>query len=758
MTRHCRAGRIGRALLLSLLLLGGLYAAAMSKAPAPEEAVALSPTGLSPLPEQTAAHREIMQRLQREHLRSIDWDDALAAKLMDRYLDDLDPSRSFLLQADINEFSPYRTTLDEAMGSGDLAPAFHMFNRLQQRRIQRLRAVIKRLEDGVDDMDFTREEVFDTERTEAPWARDMSELDRYWEQRLKLSVLNLLLAGTEPDAARDVVIKRFRNQLRLAGQTNSEDVFQLYMNSVTGCYDPHTQYFSPRTSENFNISMKLSLEGIGAVLSSEDEYTKVISLVPGGPADKAKQLRPADRIVGVGQGTDGEMQDIIGWRLDDVVELIRGPKGTIVRLAVLPAGIEDIHEKREIAIERDTVRLEDQAARKHVLTVERAGRTYTIGVIELPTFYLDFQALHADDPTYKSTSKDIERLLREFASDGIDGLVLDLRNNGGGSLQEAVELTGKFIRYGPVVQTRGPHRLIDVHGDRDYRTSYDGPLLVVVNRQSASASEIVAGALQDYGRAIIFGSRTFGKGTVQSLIPLGHGQLKETLAAYYRVAGEGTQYRGIIPDISYPDLIDPDEIGESSLPDALPWDTIDEISFPRYADLAPALALLRQHHNRRMQTDPDYRYFLALTEHLRGLSARTSVSLCRAEREREQENLKKIRLSLENELRSAKGLPLYESYAELEQAQSDNATEEDTPDPLIDEAAAVLVDYITFNPPAAVPADATPVHEGGLQSLNKAAAALPSRDSATLQQAAATGRRPDAYSQAPAFAAAVHSP
>ncbi len=689
-----RHTRIGWAIVFSIFLLGGLYAAALSKAPAPAVPSASASASLSPLPGHADAQKEVLQRLRREHFRTIACDDALASKLLDRYLEDLDPARSFLLQSDIDEFAPYRTSLDEALQAADLEPAFSIFNRFQQRRIERLEAVIGRLRAGTADMDFTRDEEIEAERTDAPWIQSPAELEQLWEKRLKLSVLNLLLAGTDPEAAREQLLKRFANQLRLVQQTNSEDAFQIYMNSLTRCYDPHTQYFSPRTSENFNISMRLSLEGIGAVLSGEDEYTKVVSLVPGGPADKSKLLAPADRIIGVGQGADAELQDVVGWRLDDVVELIRGPKGTVVRLEVLPAGVEDMHKTRKIAIERSTVTLEDQAARKTVLPVERGGRTYRIGIIALPTFYLDFQALQAGDPGYKSTSKDVDRLLKELTGEHIDGLVLDLRDNGGGSLQEAVDLSGKFLRYGPVVQVRNARRDIEVMRDSDHRSSYDGPLLVVVNRLSASASEIVAGVLQDYGRAVIFGSQTFGKGTVQSLVPLAHGQLKATMAAFYRVSGDSTQYRGIIPDIAYPSLVDPAEIGESALADALPWDTIDAVAFPRCSDLTAAIVRLNSLHARRMQHDPDYRYLVRLEQHLRSLSARKSVSLSRARREREQAEVERARLDIENQLRAAKHLPLFENYAEIEKERvSDNETS--APDALVAEAAHILIDALT---------------------------------------------------------------
>jgi carboxyl-terminal processing protease len=696
MLKHQRHIRIGRALLFSVFLLGVLYAGALSKAPAPSIQTESTETLLAPLPEHAGSLKEVIQRLQREHVSTISYNDELASKLLNRYLENLDPARSFFMQSDIDAFARYRTTLDDDLRDAHLEAAFSIFNRFQQRRTRRIEAVIARLEAGINDMDFTLDESLEADRKDAPWAKDQAELDQLWNKLLKLNILNLLLAEKTPEETREVLLKRFNNQLRLVHQTNSEDVFQVFMNALASCYDPHTQYFSPRTSENFNISMSLSLEGIGAVLTSEDEYTKVVRLVPGGPADKSKQLQPADRIVGVGQGGAAELQDVVGWRLDDVVDLIRGPKGTIVSLEVIPAGTENLSKTRKFAIERSTVTLEDQAARKNILSVESGGRSYTLGVIELPTFYLDFHALQAGDTEYKSTAKDIDRLLQECSEKNIDGLILDLRNNGGGSLQEAIELCGKFLRYGPIVQVRSARDRIEVLRDSDHRIKYDGPLLVMVNRLSASASEIVAGAIQDYGRGIVFGAQTFGKGTVQSLIPLDHGQLKATLATFYRVTGESTQYRGIIPDITYPDLVDPKEIGESSLSDALNWDTIDAVPFPPYQDLSGARITLEHRHNYRMHDDPDYHYLLNLTRHLRTLGARTSISLSRPQREREQTDVKQFRLTLENKLRAKKNMPLYKSFSDLEKERSsDNAT--DTPDAMLEEATHILIDYISLS-------------------------------------------------------------
>jgi carboxyl-terminal processing protease len=481
------------------------------------------------------------------------------------------------------------------------------------------------------------------------------------------------------------------------------------MNALAASYDPHTQYFSPRTSENFNIQMSLSLEGIGAVLRVEDEYTTIASLVPAGPAEKSKQIKPSDRISAVAQGEDGEFVDVVGWRLDDVVDLIRGPAGTTVRLEVLPPDSEAGAPPRVLSLVREAVKLEEQSAQSEILEVPRGQDTYRIGVIDIPTFYIDFKALQQGDPEYKSTTRDVQRLIEGLrceaveASDAedeapcepVDGIVIDLRNNGGGSLQEANALTGLFIEAGPTVQIRSASGRVDLFNDEDGQVAWEGPLAVLVNRLSASASEIFAGAIQDYQRGLVLGGQTFGKGTVQTLIPLNRGQLKMTQAKFYRVSGQSTQHQGVIPDIEYPEVYDRDEIGESTLDDALPWDVIRPTRYRRGPNLAPLLALLEDRHETRVETDPDFAYLEAMVERARARSARNRLSLNEVQRRLEREEDETLRLAIENRRREAKGLPVVASLEALEKDEDgamEGSEEDSTEDATIKAASALVED------------------------------------------------------------------
>ena len=462
-------------------------------------------------------------------------------------------------------------------------------------------------------------------------------------------------------------------------------------------FDPHTQYFSPRTSENFNINMSLSLEGIGAMLSSENEFTKVVRLIAAGPADKAGDLKPDDRIIGVGQGTDAEIVDVVGWRLDDVVELIRGPKDSVVRLKIIPADAVDDHQTKVIQITRNTVRLEEQAAKSELIEVKRDEAIYKLGVITIPTFYLDIQAMRDGDPNYRSTTRDVRRLLAGLKEEKADGIIIDLRDNGGGSLQEAETLTGLFIKHGPVVQIKQANERVDRLYDRDPRIFYTGPLAVVVDRLSASASEIFAGALQDYGRALIIGEDTFGKGTVQTLVNLDRGQLKMTSAKFYRISGASTQHKGITPDILYPSLYDKEKIGESSLEEALAWDTISGVSHQTYMDLSPLLVPLRDLHNKRIKDDADYVYLQAMLKYLSPLREKTRISLNKQNREQEQNQAEKTRLGLENTRRKAKGIPLAKDLDEIEENKEDPEDKKAQEDPVLIESGNILVDLMTIS-------------------------------------------------------------
>ena len=617
---------------------------------------------LEPLPVHANTTRNIVDALASRHYVTTLLDDDLSSKIFDNYIDDLDPSKSYFLASDIKKFEPLRFELDNALRRGDVSPAFEIFNVYHERVIDRFEKVIVDLEDGIDEFDFTLDESLVLDRDESPFATTTIELDDLWRKRIKNAVLNLKLADKENEATQELLVKRYKNRLSRTMQTNSEDVYQLYMNSFTKTYDPHTQYFSPRTSENFNINMSLSLEGIGAVLQREDEYTKVVSLVPAGPADKSKKIFPDDKIVAVGQ-EDGEMTDVIGWRLDEVVQLIRGKKDTVVRLDVISTS--DPAKSKIIELTRNTVKLEEQSAQSKIIEIEQFGAKRKIGVIDIPTFYIDFRALQAQDPDYKSTTRDVQRLLVELMQEGVEGVVIDLRDNGGGSLQEAKTLTGLFIDRGPTVQIRSKSNRVDILNDRDIRTIYDGPLAVLVNRLSASASEIFAGAIQDYERGLIIGSQTFGKGTVQSLLPLNRGQLKLTQAKFYRISGESTQHKGIVPDIAFPNDFDPESIGESSLDEPLPWDKIKATGYRTKRSIAPLVGDLRSQHEERAATDPEFHYMeeaLAYRDERRKIK---EVTLNQAKRIQEKDDADAFWLSLENSKRKAQGLPAVASLDDL---------------------------------------------------------------------------------------------
>lgn len=635
---------------------------------------------------------EIVNQLRLHHYRYISIDNDFSSKLLDKYLDRLDSTKSYLLQSDINQFEDFRYGLDNALNKGDLEPALTIFNRYQQRVTERLRWLIERLENNSPEvLDFSAQDSLETDRKKTSWAHSQMELDTLWLKRLKLSALNLKLANKEPKEISELLIKRYQNQLHQLDQTNLEDAFQLYMNAVTQSYDPHTEYFAPRRSESFNINMSLSLEGIGAVLQSDEEFTKIVRLVPGGPADLTKQLKAADRIVGVAQGQD-EMVDVIGWRLDEVVDLIRGPKGTTVRLEIIPKDAEN-EQPKEVVIVRNKVLLEEQAAKKQILNLKSGDLTHKIGVIDIPTFYADFDAYQAGDPNYKSTTRDVKRLLKELQDEKVEGVIIDLRNNGGGALSEANALVGLFIKTGETVQVRSARGQVKVLEDSDPEIFYNGPLAVMVNRLSASASEIFAGAIQDYQRGIIIGGQTFGKGTVQTLVPLKEGQLKITQAKFYRISGESTQHQGVVPDISFPSMIDQTEIGEDALEDALPWDTIRPVLYKKTGYINELTPELKQLHTARVKQNPDYLYRLMQIERLEENRTKSQVSLNEAQRLEEEKEAKAWRLASENKRRQLKGLAPLENLEELK--EEDDPVEEE--DPYLAESGYILADYIKLS-------------------------------------------------------------
>lgn len=654
---------------------------------------------LQPDRDQVIASLNVVELLKRHHYNKPPLNDARSAKIFDSYIKMLDPSRSYFLASDLEQFEAWRNSFDDHLKNGNLEPGFIIYRRHLERLQSRLEFALAMLDKGVDSFDFTVDEELLVDRENAAWPKDQAEHDDLWRKRLKDEVLRLKIAGKETKAIEELLTKRYRNQLGRIEQTRSEDVFQTYINAFAQTYDPHTQYLSPDNAENFDINMSLSLEGIGAVLQSDNEHVKVVRLVPAGPAEKSKQIAPADRIVGVGQAEE-DMVDVIGWRLDEVVKLIRGPKGSVVRLEVIPASnAPNDQTSKVVAITREAVKLEEQAAKKSVLQLEHDGRPFKLGVIEIPAFYLDFKALRAGDKDYKSTTRDVKKLLTELEQEKVDGVVIDLRNNGGGSLQEATELTGLFIDQGPTVLVRNSDGRVDVLADEQAGAFYKGPLAVLVNRLSASASEIFAGAMQDYHRALILGGQTFGKGTVQTVQPLNHGELKLTLAKFYRVSGQSTQHQGVIPDISYPADVDTKEIGESALPEAMPWDSIRAAVVPEMNPFKPFLAELKARHDARITENADFvftRDRLALTQEL---MHETTVSLNEEKRRAQQQQIEKRQLTLENTLRQAKGEEPLAALAKEDETSPHIEDKKLKPeeDAYLAESGRILLDYLGLN-------------------------------------------------------------
>ncbi len=621
---------------------------------------------LAPLATHSRTAQIVVQQLRRNHYVDLKVNDALSSDTFDNYIEALDPGRYYFLAADIAEFEGYRYELDNALRRGDLLPAYRMFNRLQKRLLERTTYMQRAIDSGLKRLDFTTDEVIWIKREKVAWPIDQATQDDLWNRRLKSQVLNMKLNDKELEEIAETLGKRYRNQQKVALRNRSEDAFQTFINAFAATFDPHTQYFSPRTSTNFNINMSLSLEGIGAVLQSDEDATKIVRLVPAGPADKSGALKPSDIISAVGQGDAGPMIEVVGWRLDDVVELIRGPKESTVRLAVQDADAEN-GETKLVTIVRNTIKLEEQAAQASMITVEDGDSARRIGVIEIPTFYLDFKGQQERDPNYRSTTKDVRKLVNRLAEEGIDGLVVDLRNNGGGSLQEADTLTSLFIPSGPTVQVKASRSTPTIYRNDDNNIIYSGPMAVLVNRLSASASEIFAGAMQDYGRALVVGGQTFGKGTVQTMIPLNRGQLKLTAAKFYRVSGQSTQHQGVIPDIDFPSLFDKENIGESTLDGAMPWDVIDAARYAPYSELSAHVRDLQAHHLARTDDDPHFNYYRALMAKAEEKSGRTSFSLNEGRRRQEKQQDDAWRLELENTLRAATGKPVAKTLDELEE-------------------------------------------------------------------------------------------
>ena len=644
--------------------------------------------------EQSDRHAKISRLVttlfERSHYRQISVYDEVSSQILDRFVTNMDGNRHYFMAADIEEFDAYRYEFDDAVKRGDLDAVFEIYSRYVQRTRERLEYSLTLLE---VEPDFTINERYIFDRSELDWAATQEEMDEIWRLRVKNDAVSLILAGRTWDETSELLATRYKRVLKRVDQVNSDDAFEAFMNAYSHTLDPHSSYFSPRNSEEYRIQMSLSYDGIGASLQVQDDFVAVLNIIPGGPASIDGSLKPEDRIIAVGQGDEGEMVDVVGWRLDDVVDLIRGPGGTVVKLQLLPAGAAPGTSEHVLALVRDKIKLEAQAAQSTRLEIPNGDETRRIGVITVPSFYQDYNARAAGEEDYTSTTADVRRLIAELQEEGVDGLVLDLRNNGGGHLSEATSLTGLFIDRGPVVQLRDTNGRIEVLPDPSPEKVYDGPLVVLVNRYSASASEIFAAAIQDYNRGIVVGQQTFGKGTVQNLYPLDRyapgrdprfGQLTLTIGKYYRVNGGSTQHRGVAPDIELPSSIDSEAVGESSRESALPWDQIKTTEYKASQSLEDAVSILQANHLQRTDDDADFNYLVAGIEELNEQRATKSVSLSLAVRETEREESQARQLELANQRRVALGL---EPVADLEEVGDD-----EVPDVVLDVAAAIVAD------------------------------------------------------------------
>jgi carboxyl-terminal processing protease len=661
---------------------------------------------LQPEPQFGYTERLITRLLATSHYARRPLDDSLSSELFDRYLEALDGTRSYFTASDVAQLrAQHGLTLDDALARYDVRPAYAIYGLYAQRLEERVARALKLLEQKPD---FTLVETYRFDRKDAPWAADEAAVNELWRQRVKNDLIGLMLTGKTWEESRDLLRKRYENFLHRAHQVKSGDVFETFMNSLALIYDPHSNYLGPRDSEEFAISMRLKYEGIGAALQVQDEYVMVARILPGGSAARTGELKENDRITAVGQSPAFAMTDVVGWRLDDVVRLIRGAKDTQVRLQVLPAGAAPGEPEKLITLSRGEIKLEDRAAKKEIAVIKRGERSYRIGVIRLPTFYQDFEGRRSGAQDYTSTTRDVKRLLEDLVAEKVDGVMLDLRDNGGGSLQEAAELTGLFVDVGPVVQLRSQSGKVEVMSDPTPGISYGGPLAVLVNRFSASASEIFAGAIQDYGRGLVIGSNTYGKGTVQSLVDLNQwarpgteicgdppcgapdiGQLKLTIGKFYRVTGSSTQHRGVVPDVILPTVIDPTEFGESSQPSALPWDSIGATEHAARQVARGLVPALSREHQRRAEAHPGYKLFMADLSEAKAANAKHSVSLVLAERAAERDRLEAERLVRENKRRAARGLAPLAKLADETKAERDSE-----PDVLLEESSQILVDTL----------------------------------------------------------------
>ncbi len=656
---------------------------------------------LAPQKQQEQAAQLSAQFLTRYSYRPVALDDSLSVKIMDRFIKSLDPDRMIFLQSDINTFMADSTKIDDAIKKEDLKLPFSIFNVYEQRIVDRMTYARDLLKKGFD---FTAQEDYALVRDDKPWPQSEAESNDLWRKRVKADWLRLKLGGQTEATIRDTLDKRYKNALERAYKYKSDDVFQSFMDAYSTSIDPHTDYFGATASADFDISMKLSLVGIGAVLQERDDYTTIRELVPGGPAQLSGKLAVGDRITGVGQGADGPIKEVMGTRLDEVVQLIRGEKDSIVRLDILPADAGADGGHRVISLVRDKISLEKQAAKKTVLPVKDGDVTRKIGVITLPAFYEDFEARRKGDKDYRSASRDVAKLLTELKQDNVDGVLIDLRNNGGGSLAEAIDLTGLFVGKGPVVKQRGADGKVEVQSDDLPTPAWTGPVGVLINRGSASASEIFAAAIQDYGRGVIIGEPSFGKGTVQTVVNLDQvarndkpkfGELKLTIAQFFRVNGGTTQLRGVTPDIALPGLSDPKTFGETSYDNALPWTQIKPARYKQAGNLKVELPKLQSLHDKRVESDPDFQRLIEDVAELKAQRDKGVISLNEADRRKEltaRENRLKSRAQLDDGVDTTNDDGLQSNERSLTADLALENARKKAKDVLLNEATAILSD------------------------------------------------------------------
>ncbi len=678
---------------LLITLLAAFTAGLGSMAPAlAKQAGPVLPATLETTSRERQVARMVTRFVERAHYSRLSVDDSLSDATLKTYLETLDGNRHYFLQSDIAYFARYRTTLDDSLRSGDMEPVFDIFRLYRLRAQQNIDYAMSLLD---KEPDFALKEDYVFNREKLPWATTPAEMQDLWRRRVKNDALSLMLADKTWKETGDVLRKRYQRVLDRTNELDSDDVFETFMNSFARTLDPHSNYLSPRQSEEYRIQMSLSYQGIGASLQLDDDFVQVMNVIAGGPAAIDGRLKPNDRITAVGQGNGSEMVDVVGWQLDDVVQLIRGPAGTKVKLQILAGDALPGSTETTLDLTRNKIKLEEQAAKKSVIPVLRNGETVNIGVITVPSFYQDFDARNRGDKDYVSTTRDVRRLIGELRKDKIEGLVLDFRGNGGGHLTEATSLTGLFIDQGPVVQLRHTNGLIEVLDDPEPTVAYTGPLVVLVDRFSASASEIFAAAIQDYRRGLIVGQQTYGKGTVQNLYELdqysrstqepGLGQLTLTMGKFYRVDGGSTQHKGVIPDITLPSAIDSGEVGESSRDRALPWDQIAATRFQASQPLDSAISQLTRFESTALSGSPDMLYLEAGIAAVDQLRTQQSISLNLLDRKQERESQRKAQLERENAWRTSRGLAALESVEKLKP--------EEQPDPLLQTAANMALEF-----------------------------------------------------------------